>query len=319
MSMNQLDFLPIRARRRALAVGLRVFFGLQLAALLYGVAVQLREGTHWLPASLCAIAVWALLQLSLLGFGFGLKWAAGDWPPATRGPLAHGLRTAAVEMAWMARIYLWEHCWRAAPSRWCADDPRAPLLLVHGFLCNGAVWIPFARHLHGRSFASVSLEPSYRHFERQLEDLHAAVLALAEKSGRARVTLVGHSMGGLLARAYAQRHPERLAAVVCVAAPHHGTLLADYIYGVEAGPPSARCQWLAAVNRADGERIGVPSLNLWSADDNIVIPARSAQLAHTPERTLHGHGHMAAIAAASACATLIHSIDELESTLEHTA
>lgn len=317
--MNELDFLPIRARRRVLALSLRVIWGMQLVALVLGVALQLRQGVHWLPALLNALAVWCVLQLGLLSFGFGLKWAAGDWPPATRGPLAHWLRTAAVEMAWMARIYLGEHPWRAAPAQWCAEDMRAPLLLVHGFLCNGAVWIPFARHLRGRSFASVSLEPSYRHFERQLDDLHAAVLALGARSGRARVTLVGHSMGGLLARAYAQRHPERLAAVVCVAAPHHGTLLADYIYGVEAGPPSARCQWLAALNRGDGERIGVPSLNLWSADDNIVIPARSAQLAHTRERTLHGHGHMAAIAAASACATLIHSIEELESNLEHTA
>lgn len=317
--MNELDFLPIRARHRALARSLQVIWGLQLAAMWAGVLLQMRAGTGLMQAVLLTVAIWCALQLLLLAFGFGLKWASGDWPASTRGRGFRWLRTAAIEMAWMARIYLVEHPWRCAPSRLCAEDKRAPLLLVHGFLCNGAVWIPLARHLSGRTLVGVSLEPSYRHFERQLQDLHEAVLALCARTGRTRVTLVGHSMGALLSRAYAERHPERLAAVVCVAAPHHGTLLADFIYGVEAGPPSARCQWLAAVNRRDGERIGVPALNLWSADDNIVIPARSAQLSDTPERTLHGHGHMAAIAAPSACATLVKAIEDLESTLENAA
>lgn len=317
--MNELEFLPIRARRRALATGLRVIWGLQLAALLAGAMLLLRQGASWPQALSTPVAVWCALQLCLLAFGFVLKWVSGDWPASTRGPLKRWLRTAVVEMAWMARIYLVEHSWRAAPAQLDAADRRAPLLLVHGFLCNGAVWLALAPHLAGRNFASVSLEPSYRHFEQQLEDLHAAVLALSARTGHARVTLVGHSMGGLLSRAYAQRHPQHCAAVVCVAAPHHGTLLADYIYGVEAGPPSARCQWLAAVNQRDGERIGVAAVNLWSADDNIVIPARSAQLAHTPERTLHGHGHMAAIAATTACTQLVKAIEDLESTLEQAA
>ena len=318
MSMNELEFLPIRARRRVLAHSLRAIWILQLL-LLVAVALQVRAGGGWPLALLTALAVWCALQLGLMAFGFGLKWVSGDWPRATRGPLLRWLRTAAIEIGWMARIYLLDHPWRQAPQCRRVDDPRAPLLLVHGFLCNGAVWISLAQRLRDRNLASVSLEPSYRHFERQLDDLHAAVLALCTRTGRSRVTLVGHSMGGLLSRAYAQRHPERLAAVVCVAAPHHGTLLADFIYGVEAGPPSARCQWLTGVNQRDGERIGVPALNLWSADDNIVIPARSASLSGTPERTLHGHGHMAAIAAPSACTILIKAIEDLESTLEQAA
>jgi pimeloyl-ACP methyl ester carboxylesterase len=262
-----------------------------------------------------------LLQLFLLGFGFVLKLVAGDWPAATRGRLPRALRTAAVEIGWMIRLYLLDHPWLAAPLHLAADDRRAPLLLVHGFLCNGAVWRSFARFLHDRSHAAVSLEPTYRHFERQLDDLHEAVVALCGAAGRERVVLLGHSMGGLLVRAYAERHPERCAGVVCVAAPHHGTLLADYIYGVEAGPPSARCKWLNAINQRDRERIAVPALNLWTADDNIVIPARSAQLGATPERTLHGHGHLAAIAAASAGPALLAAIDHLErlSNMEKTA
>lgn len=312
MSMNEREFLPARARRKLLAHSLRVVWLMQLLAVLVLADWLVRQGCSWPRAALLVLAGWPLLQAVLLAFGFVLKLAVGDWPPATRGTPLRALRTAAVEMAWMVRFYLYDHPWRSAPVQMLDGDDRAPVLLVHGFLCNGAVWRPFAQHLRDRSFAAVSLEPSYRNFQRQLDDLHEAVAALCARSGRQRALLVGHSMGALLVRAYAERNPERCAGVVCVAAPHHGTLLADYIYGVEAGPPSARCQWLQAINQRDRERIGVPALNLWTADDNIVIPARSAQLGDTPERTLHGHGHLAAIAAGSACATLIAAMAQVE-------
>lgn len=312
MSMKTLNFLPSRARRAVLAYSLRVNWVGQLLILAWLATVLTGRGWSWPAAVALLVGGWWLLQLVLLGFGFALKLLAGDWPAAIRGPWSRALRTAAVEIGCMIRLYLLDHPWLAAPQHLAPDDGRAPLLLVHGFLCNGAVWRSLARLLHGRSHAAVSLEPTFRDFERQLDDLHEAVVALSERTGHQRVMLVGHSMGGLLIRAYAGRHPERCAGIVCVAAPHHGTLMADFVYGVEAGPPSARCQWLDALNQRDGERIGVPALNLWTADDNIVIPARSAQLGATPERTLHGHGHLAAIVAASACPALISAIDHLE-------
>lgn len=310
--MNKLNFLPRRTRRAVLAYGLRVNWLLQLLAMAWIATLLVGRGWSWPGAVGLVAGGWWLLQLLLLGFGFALKLVAGDWPAATRGPLPRALRIVAIEIGWMIRLYLLDHPWLAAPSHLAADDRRAPLLLVHGFLCNGSVWRSFARFLNGRSHAAVSLEPTWRHFERQLDDLHQGVVALCESSGRERVMLLGHSMGALLVRAYAERHPERCAGVICVAAPNHGTLLADYIYGVEAGPPSARCQWLNAINQRDRERIAVPALNLWTADDNIVIPARSAQLRETPERTLHGYGHLAAIASAAPCMAVVAAIDHLE-------
>jgi pimeloyl-ACP methyl ester carboxylesterase len=317
--MNEQEFLPARARRSVLANSLRVLWLLQALVLLLLAFGLVRQGVAWPQAAILVISGWGMLQFVLLAFGFVLKLAVGDWPPATRGSLLAALRTATVEIGWMVRFYLYDHPWRSAPVQILGGDERAPLMLVHGFLCNGAVWRSFVQHLRGRSYAAISLEPTYRHFQRQLHDLHQAVVALCARSGREQVLLVGHSMGALLVRAYAERHPERCAGVVLVAAPHHGTLLADYIYGVEAGPPSARCQWLQEVNQRDHERVGVPALNLWTADDNIVIPARSAQLSSTPERTLHGHGHLAAVAAARACATLVAAITQVEAGIEHGA
>jgi len=44
------------------------------------------------------------------------------------------------------------------------------------------------------------------------------LLAMAEQSGR-RVSLIGHSLGGIVARALAQEHPERVRQVVTVCSP----------------------------------------------------------------------------------------------------
>jgi hypothetical protein len=60
-------------------------------------------------------------------------------------------------------------------------------------------------------------------------------------------------------------------------------------------------------------------LNVWSADDSIVLPAVSAQLANTPERTLHGYGHMALVAAPEACALLMQALRDLESGAEYSS
>jgi pimeloyl-ACP methyl ester carboxylesterase len=318
MSMNDRQFLPPQARRPTLKLGLISVWLAQLALLVWAAMALRAHGWTWLAAASSVFLAWLLLQASLLAFPFVLKWRLGDWSRAVRGSSWQMLRTLGSEAGWMTRFYLIEHPWRPAPISLQPADPRLPLLLVHGFLCNGAVWNPLAADLRaqGRSFASVSLQPSYRDFQQQLHDLDAAVSAWLAATGRTQLILIGHSMGGVLARVYADRHPQRCAGVICVAAPHHGTYLGDWFHGLEGGPPSPRCRWLQEYNTRSQERIAVPALNLWSADDSIVLPAASAQLAATPEQALHGHGHMALVAAPAARSLVIRTLGDIEASLE---
>ncbi len=53
------------------------------------------------------------------------------------------------------------------------------------------------------------------------------VEAIVEQTAHERVTLVGHSQGGLDARYVAHHRPELVAAVVTISSPHRGTLIAD--------------------------------------------------------------------------------------------
>ncbi|MGW2298048.1 alpha/beta hydrolase [Streptomyces violaceorubidus] len=114
---------------------------------------------------------------------------------------------------------------RIAVREWPAGRPRGVALLVHGYgehtgryeevagVLTGhgaAVYAP--DHVgHGRSDGErVVIED----FEDVVTDVHAvADLARAAHPGLP-VVMIGHSMGGLVAARYAQRHPGELAALV---------------------------------------------------------------------------------------------------------
>lgn len=319
MVMN--DPMPQVAARPQLRRWLRLLLALQLVGLVAAILLLHLRGMPAGAAIAWVLGVWVLVLWLCAAGGFAIKALHGDWPAATRGGPARALATLLVESAWMLRLFLWDMPWRAAPARLDHGDQRPPVLLVHGFLCNGAVWCPLEDELRaaGLRFAAVSLQPSYRDFERQLADLRSAVDWLRARSGQSRVLLVGHSMGGLLVRAFAGRNPGLVAGAIMVAAPHHGTALGDLIHGIEGGPPSPRARWLQDFNQRSDERLPLPALNLWSGDDNIVVPAASSALRGVAERRTDGHGHMALIAAPEARAGLSAAILELLNRMEQAA
>jgi alpha-beta hydrolase superfamily lysophospholipase len=114
---------------------------------------------------------------------------------------------------------------RIAVREWPAGHPRYVALLVHGYgehtgryeevagVLTGhgaAVYAP--DHMgHGRSDGERVL---IEDFEDVVTDVHAvADLARAAHPGLP-VVMIGHSMGGLIAARYAQRHPGELTALV---------------------------------------------------------------------------------------------------------
>jgi len=101
------------------------------------------------------------------------------------------------------------------------------LMLVHGFggakedfcdhvetLAGSHTVVTFDHRGHGAS------DKPYDHETYTLERLRADVLAVAEAAGLDRFRLLGHSMGGMVARGIAIRHPERLEALVLMDTSH---------------------------------------------------------------------------------------------------
>ncbi len=93
-----------------------------------------------------------------------------------------------------------------------------PVLFVHGNGANRTQWAAQQAHLKQRSvaFDMRGMGESERDAASRYGcgDMAEDVAAVVDGLGWERFVLVGHSFGGLVAGAYAARHPERLAGLV---------------------------------------------------------------------------------------------------------
>lgn len=105
-------------------------------------------------------------------------------------------------------------------SRDLGGEGRPPMLLLHGMLGSSRNWqtagADLAGHFHVRAL-DLRNHGRSPHDEIMTYDAMAAdVIAWLDAQALARVTLVGHSMGGKVAMLLACRHPERVDRLVVV-------------------------------------------------------------------------------------------------------
>jgi len=273
----------------------------------------------WSPwaAALGAATLPAVLHAAVIGLqSLGGAWqrarfsaGAGDSPPppwaalrAWLGETAASLRSFVLLMPWFGDT--------ALPSG--HDARRVPVLLVHGYFCNRAVWRPLARWLADRGHAvdSVNLEPPFAAVEAYLPALEHAVERLRATSGADRVALVGHSMGGLTIRAWIARHGERrVAAVVTLGSPHQGTWSAHLGLGHNVAQMRPGSRFLAGLAAAETPAVRALFTVILTLHDNIVMPQAAQTLAGARHRVLSGIGHMALAQAADVRPHLAEALD----------
>ena len=91
-----------------------------------------------------------------------------------------------------------------------------PVLLLHGFAEDGAVWEKVAEELGpGLRLLIPDLPGSGRSpllAVTTIESMAVAVKEMLDREGIKRCILIGHSMGGYIALAFAEAYPERLSA-----------------------------------------------------------------------------------------------------------
>src|SRR4051794_22089593 len=109
---------------------------------------------------------------------------------------------------------------RDTPYALRADDHGDPVVLVPGFMAGDGTLALMARHLRGlgyrtyRSTMHANLgcaQETSRALERRIE-------SIARKRGR-KVSIVGHSLGGLMARGLASRRPDLVEGIVTLGSP----------------------------------------------------------------------------------------------------
>jgi pimeloyl-ACP methyl ester carboxylesterase len=175
-----------------------------------------------------------------------------------------------------------------------------PILLVHGMIDNRSIFTLLRRGLRRRGFGrvvSINYSPLTTDVRVAAAWLAEEVESLVAETGYERVHVIGHSLGGLIARYYVTRlgGHERVHTLVTLGTPHGGTFNAYAL-------PSNLCRQLrpgSALMRELGAP--VPSCRTrfvayWSDLDQMVFPQRNAKLRH-PDLTvrnveIHATGHM---------------------------
>ncbi|HNE60789.1 MAG TPA: alpha/beta fold hydrolase [Ottowia sp.] len=273
------------------------------ALLLWGMAVELlvwgaigRAGLGWSWGATLALALGALLlgRALLLAVTWLVAWRHRSAAP----PLSAG--------AWL--VMLWREYWAFVGGfvlfqPWArlampADRLRPsaqPILLVHGYGCNRAIWWWLRPRLEaaGHVVATLSLEPPWGDIDGFAEQLQQRIEAVCAATGAPRLTLVAHSMGGLVSRACLARHgAARVAALISIASPHGGSRLAHLGLGRCARQMQPGSHWLA---RLAQQRVNVPFVSIRTPQDNFVMPQQLQRHADARDEPLPGVGHMAAL------------------------
>ena len=166
-----------------------------------------------------------------------------------------------------------------------------PVALVHGYFHNRSGFDYLSRELRLRGFRWIhgmnynplghSIPDLAERFGHYVEDLRRV-------SGANRVHLVGHSLGGVIARWYVEELEGYKVVDTCVTigTPHHGTLAAYLGPGAAARdlrPGSGVMQRLDQSLR----RSRVKYVNLYSDLDFLILPPSSALLPE--QRNVHNH------------------------------
>jgi triacylglycerol lipase len=176
-----------------------------------------------------------------------------------------------------------------------------PIVLVHGIIDNHAIFTVMEHALRRRGFQTLS---TYDYgflthsIPRAAARLGEAIKELSAATGDERVHVIGHSLGGLIARYYAQRlgGDRHVHTLVTLGTPHHGTQLAwagsllplvrqltpNSSVITELAEPAVQCR--------------TRFIAFYSDIDHLIVPSRNARLYH-PDLNVHniavrGIGHL---------------------------
>jgi triacylglycerol lipase len=175
-----------------------------------------------------------------------------------------------------------------------------PILLVHGMVDNRAIFTVLKRGLRRRGFGrvmTINYSPVTNDIRQAARDLAAEVEAVVAQTGYERIHVVGHSLGGLIARYYVQRlgGDERVDTLVTLGSPHAGTMTAHLV-------PVRLCRQLRPGSdlftelAEPAERCRTRFVAYWSDLDQMILPHGNARLDHRDlfvrNVRVHGVGHM---------------------------
>jgi pimeloyl-ACP methyl ester carboxylesterase len=177
------------------------------------------------------------------------------------------------------------------------------VLVLPGFLASDVATARLRRTLNASGFRAHAWGLG-RNFGIKRDIMERMDARLDAISGDRPVTLIGWSLGGLIAREYAKHAPERVDKVITLGSPFSGDLRANNAWRLY--------EWVAGhsvdappIEAEPSVKPPVPTIALWSRRDGVVAP-RSAcgQQGESDDHVELGCTHMAFVADPSALRTI---------------
>jgi triacylglycerol esterase/lipase EstA (alpha/beta hydrolase family) len=174
-------------------------------------------------------------------------------------------------------------------------QPRLPVLLVHGFVCNCRIWdemVPALR-AQGHSVLAINLEPLFASIDDYASQLEQSVQTLRRHTGQHQVAMLGHSMGGLAIRAWMRRYgTSHVAAAITLGTPHAGTQIQAPVAPKNGLQMTWHSSWLQKLAASETEATRSLFRIALSPQDNIVFPQRAQTLEGVNAEVFDGLGHL---------------------------
>jgi triacylglycerol lipase len=190
-----------------------------------------------------------------------------------------------------------------SPGRANLKRGVTPTLLLHGLFVNRACWFWFRSQLKRHGCENiVTMNLSGFHSEEVLTELLAKKIdELRHRLGVNKVNLVGHSMGGIVARNYLQRRggQDKVDHLIFLGTPHQGSKLTPFSFMPLGKLLMPGSDFLKRLN-SEPAPVGVRAVNIYTRKDNMVLPNTSAQLSWGTQVELDDMGHTSLLYRAAA-------------------
>jgi pimeloyl-ACP methyl ester carboxylesterase len=175
-----------------------------------------------------------------------------------------------------------------------------PILLVHGLIDNRSIFALLRRGLTRRGFGSVysmNYSPLTADIRTSAAQLGEEVEAIVAETGYEKIHVVGHSLGGLIARYYVTRlgGDARVHTLVTLGTPHQGTWSG---YALPTRITAQMRPGSGLIRELDEPAPGCTTrfISYWSDTDLVIVPQGNGALRHPDlwvrNVRLHGVGHI---------------------------